>query len=347
VRGTLVVVDPTVRLLQLAALLQQRSGWTNAELAAELGVTDRTVRRDVARLRDLGYAVDSAPGPDGGYQLRAGSALPPLVLTDDEAVVLAVGLRAATLSGVARSGGTAVSALAKLEDLLPARLRARVAAMGEDVVELAGPTGGGADPAILAVLALACRRGERVALDYTDARGAASRRDVDPYRVVHTGRRWYLVAHDVRRAAWRTLRIDRIGAAEALGGRVRFDDPPDAAALVAEAITTTVYAVAATVRLALPLARARWLVPATVGQLEAEDEGTTLLRIGADDLDWLARYLVGLTCDLEVLEPPELTEALRALGRQLSTTTGRVGPGTADGAPPDTPDPATGAGSGG
>jgi predicted DNA-binding transcriptional regulator YafY len=347
VRGTLGVVDPTVRLLQLAALLQQRPGWTNAELAAELGVTDRTVRRDVARLRDLGYAVDSAPGPDGGYRLRAGSALPPLVLTDDEAVVLAVGLRAATLGGIARSGGTAVSALAKLEDLLPARLRARVAAMGEDVVELAGPMSGGADPAILAVLALACRRAERVALDYTDARGAASRRDVDPYRVVHAGRRWYLVAHDVRRAAWRTFRIDRIGAAEPLGGRVRFDDPPDASALVAEAITTAVYAVAATVRLELPLARARWLVPATVGQLEAEDEGTTLLRIGADDLGWLARYLVGLTCDLEVLEPPELTEALRTLGRQLSTTTGRVERGAVAGAPPDTPDPATGAGSGG
>jgi predicted DNA-binding transcriptional regulator YafY len=317
-------VDPTVRLLQLASLLQQRAGWTNAELAAELGVTDRTVRRDVVRLRELGYDVDSAPGPDGGYRLRAGTALPPLVLTDDEAVVLAIGLRAATLSGIARSSGTAVSALAKLEGLLPARLRARVAAMGEDVLELAGPAGGGADPSTLALLALACRRGERVAIGYTDARGTASRRDLDPYRVVHAGRRWYLVAHDVRRAAWRTFRIDRISVAEPLGGRVRFHDPPDASALVAEAITASVYDVVATVRLQLPVARARWLVPATVGQLSAADEETTLLRIGADDLDWLARYLVGLTCDLEVLEPPELVEAIRALGRRLSATTGRL-----------------------
>jgi predicted DNA-binding transcriptional regulator YafY len=265
--------------------------------------------------------------------------------------VLAVGLRAATLSGIARSGGTAVSALAKLEDLLPSRLRARVAAMGEDVVELAGPMGGGADPATLAVLALACRRGERVAIAYTDARGADSRRDLDPYRVVHAGRRWYLVARDVRRDAWRTFRIDRIGVAEPLGGRARFDDPPDAAAMVAEAITTSVYAVAATVRLDLPLDRARWLIPATVGQLDAEDGGTTRLRIGADDLDWLARYLVGLTCDLEVLEPPELTEALRALGRQLSTTSGRIErqPEAVrpTAVPPEPPDPATGAGSGG
>jgi predicted DNA-binding transcriptional regulator YafY len=317
-------MDPTVRLLQLASLLQQRREWTSGALADQLGVTDRTVRRDVNRLRELGYAVESTPGRDGGYRLRAGSALPPLVLTDDEAVVLAVGLRTATLSGLSGSSDTAVSAMAKLEELLPARLRARVAALGADVLSLTDPAGAGADPAVLATLALACRRGERVAIGYTDARGVASQRDVDPYRVVHAGHRWYLVGHDVRREAWRTLRVDRITGVEALGGKVSFLDPPDATALVAEAITTAVYRWAASVRLELPLHRARWLVSPTVGQLTAEGPDTTLLRIGADDLDWLARYLVGLTCRLEVLEPVELITALRVLGQRLATTDGRL-----------------------
>jgi predicted DNA-binding transcriptional regulator YafY len=317
-------VDPTVRLLRLASLLQQRAGWTNAELATELGVTERTVRRDVTRLRELGYAVDSAPGRDGGYRLRAGAVLPPLVLTDEEAVVLAVGLRLAAVSGLSGTSGTVVSALAKLEELLPARLRARVAALGEDVLSLGGPVAGGADPTILAALALACRRGERVGLAYTDARGTATRRDVDPSRLVHAGRRWYLVAHDLRRDAWRTFRVDRVTEAELLGGRVAFRDAPDASGLVAEAITTSVYRWAATVRLRIPIVEARGLVPPTVGQLADDGAGATLLRIGADDLDWLARYLVGLTCRLEVIDPPELVAALRALGRRLAATSGRL-----------------------
>lgn len=319
-------MDPTIRLLRLVALLQQRHEWSSEDLAERLEVTSRTIRRDVARLRELGYAVDAAPGRGGGYRLRAGSALPPLVLTDDEAVVLAVGLRVATLSGVSGSGDTAVSALAKLEELLPSRLRARVAALGADVVSLTGTGGAATDPSLLAVLALACRRRERVALAYTDARGNASRRDVAPYRVVHAGRRWYLVAHDVRRDAWRTFRIDRVTAAEPLGGRVVFDDPPDAAALVAEAVTTAVYPWAATVRLALPYRAAVARVPPTVGQVTEETDTTSLLRIGAVDLDWLARYLVGLTCGLEVIDPPELVGAINELGRQLAATGPRIEP---------------------
>ncbi|WP_052664617.1 helix-turn-helix transcriptional regulator [Nitriliruptor alkaliphilus] len=318
-------MDPTVRLLRLVALLQQRPEWAGPELADRLEVTPRTVRRDISRLRDLGYAVDAVPARGGGYRLRAGSALPPLVLTDDEAVVLAVGLRAATLSGVSDSSDTAVSALAKLEQLLPGRLRARVAALGEDVISLGGGAVGAAtDPAVLAALALACRRAERVALAYTDARGATTRRDVDAYRVVHAGHRWYLVAHDVRRAAWRTFRVDRVGSAELLGGRAVFDDPPDAGALVAEAVTTTVYRWIATVRLDLPAPVARRAIPPTVGQVAADTATSAVLRLGADDLDWLARYLVGLTCDLEVLDPPELIDALRELGSQLAVTGPRI-----------------------
>ncbi len=317
-------MDQTVRLLQLVTLLQQHPDSTAPELADRLGITTRTVRRDVARLRDLGYAVDAIPGRRGGYRLRAGSALPPLVLTDEEAVVLAVGLRVAVFSGLSGSSDSALSALGKLEELLPSRLRARVAALGADVVSLTPTEGAATDPAVLALLALACRRGERVALGYVDAQGSRTRRDVEAYRVVHAGRRWYLVARDVRRAAWRTFRIDRVNEAELLGGRTSFPDAPDPAALVAEAVTTAVYRWIATVRLELPLARARAMVSATVGQVTADTEATSLLRIGTDDLDWLARYLVGLACPLEVLDPPELVEELRAVGARLATTGPRL-----------------------
>jgi predicted DNA-binding transcriptional regulator YafY len=313
-------MDPTTRLLRLMALLQQRPDWTSHDLAEHLEVTARTIRRDITRLRDLGYAVDAAPGPDGGYRLRAGSVLPPLVLSDDEAVVLVVGLRVATLTGLSGSGESALSALAKLEGLLPHRLRARVSALADDVVSLTPPDEARTDPEVLATLALACRRQEHLALGYTDARGNATRRDVGPYRVVHADRRWYLVAQDLRRGVWRTFRIDRITDAQPLGGRVRFDDPPDAAALVAEAVTTAVYGWAATIRLELPYEQACRVVRPTVGQVVTETPSTSLLRIGADDLDWLARYLVGLGCDLEVVDPPELVEAIRELGRKLSTS---------------------------
>jgi predicted DNA-binding transcriptional regulator YafY len=322
-------MDPTVRLLRLMALLQQRPERQGPELAADLGVTTRTIRRDVDRLRTLGYAVDAEPGPAGGYRLRAGSALPPLVLNDDEAVVLAVGLRVAALSGLSGSSDAAVSAVAKLEGLLPARLRERVEALAEDVASLTHIGGAATDPATLAALALACRRREYVALGYTDAQGRATRRDVAPLRVVFADRRWYLVAHDIRRDVWRTFRIDRVSQAEPLGGHTSFDDPPDPADLVAEAITTAVYRWVASIRLELPLVRATRLVPPTVGRLTAASETSTLLRLGADDLDWLARYLVGLTCGLEVLEPPELVDALQALGARLVRGGARVAEGGA------------------
>ncbi len=314
------LMDPTTRILRLMSLLQQRQDWTSTDLADQLGTTTRTIRRDITRLRELGYAVDAAPGPQGGYRLRAGSALPPLVLSDDEAVVLVVGLRVAALSGVSGSGDSAVSALAKLEELLPKRLQARVNALAADVVSLTPPEDAGTDPEVLATLALACRRQEHVALGYIDARGNATRRDIGPYRVVHADRRWYLVAQDLRRQAWRTFRIDRITSAQTLGGRVRFVDPPDPAALVAESVTTSVYSWTATIRLEMPQRSARRLIRPTVGQLIEETDTTTLLRMGANDLDWLARYLVGLDCNLEVVEPPELIDAINALGRRLASS---------------------------
>lgn len=310
-------MDPTTRLLDLVTLFQRRDEWSSAELAERLGVTTRTIRRDVTRLRDLGYAVDATPGAYGGYRLAGGEALPPLVLTDDEAVSLAVGLRAATVSGVVGLDEIAVSALAKLEGLLPSRLRARVSALGVSTVTLAAPGDASVDPEILAVLALACRRGERVLLGYRDGAGRTTRRDVDPHRLVHAGSRWYLVAHDVRKAAWRTFRVDRVTDAFPTGARVEVVDPPDAATLVAKAVSTGPYRWQAAVRLALPHDAAKRRVPPTTGLLAPDGEDATVLRLGADDLRWVAHYLVGLDCDFEVLEPPELVDELRALGRRL------------------------------
>lgn len=321
-------MDATLRTLQLLALLQQHAAPTSGQLARWLEVTPRTVRRDVTRLRELGYAVDSSPGRDGGYRLRAGSALPPLVLTDDEAVLVALGLRAAALTGLAGSTDLSLSTLAKLEGLLPERLRARVEAVAEAVVSLTADEDGGVDPSTLAVLALTCRREEYAAVGYVDAHGTATRRDVAPLRIVHAARRWYLVAFDLRRDGWRTFRIDRVTAAEPLGGRVRFDHPPDPAELVTDAITRAPYRWVATVRLFLSHDVAARRVPPTVARLTPETGGTTLLHLAGNELAWVARELVGLHCGFEVLEPPELVAALRDLGRVLVETNGEIGHST-------------------
>lgn len=312
-------MDVTQRLLRVLALLPARPVWTAEELAERLEVTPRTVRRDIAKLRDIGYAIDAEPGRYGGYRLARGQVLPPLVLTDEEAVAVAVGLRGATVSGVGRLDDSAVTALAKLEQVLPSRLRDRVAAIGADTIHLGGRAPDPVDATVLADLALACRRDERVLLGYRDRTGRSSRRDVDPHEVVHASGRWYLVARDVRKEEWRTFRIDRVTDVLPTGVRTGLVDPPDAAALVADALTFGPYRTRATVRLRLPYAEARRRVPAAFTQLEDDGE-TSLLSIGADDLGWLARFIVGIGCAFEVLEPQELVEEIRSLGEQLVAT---------------------------
>ncbi|MGH3442400.1 MAG: helix-turn-helix transcriptional regulator [Nitriliruptorales bacterium] len=309
-------MDPTNRLLRLLALLPARATWAGDELAERLGVTPRTVRRDVTRLRDLGYAVEAEPGRYGGYRLAGGQALPPLVLSDEEAVAVAIGLRTAALSGVAGLGESALTTLGKLEQVLPSRLRDRVAALGTATVHLGAPVPDTVDAEVLSTVAVACRRGERLLLGYRDREGRTTRRDVDPFRVVHAARRWYLVARDVRRHAWRTFRIDRVTDVLPTAVRVRIEDPPDAAALVTEALAVAPYRWRATVRLDLPLEGATQRVPPTLGLLEADGD-VTLLHIGADELRWIANFLAGLGCGFEVLEPTELVDELRRLARRL------------------------------
>jgi predicted DNA-binding transcriptional regulator YafY len=313
------VLETSARLLRLLSLFQSRPGWTAPELADRLGVTERTVRRDVTRLRDLGYPVEARAGPHGGYQLGRGGALPPLLLDDDEAVAVAVGLRAAADGSVAGLDDATVSALAKLDQVLPARLAARVRAVHGATAELRGRDPDPLDADLLVTLAQACRAGDRLRLVYTDRQGRVSERRADPYRLVRYGPRWYLVARDVDRADWRTFRLDRVTTAVVAGGRADLSDPPDPLALVARGMALGPYPLQARVRLALGAAEALDVIPRTVGMHTADGPDATVVELGGGDVAGMVRYLAGLGVPLEVLAPAELREAFRAYGQAVAT----------------------------
>jgi len=310
--------DPASRLLRLLSLLQGRRFWTGSELAERLEVTERTVRRDVDRLRSLGYPVDASVGVAGGYQLGIGASLPPLLLEDDEALAVALGLRSAAAGGVAGIEEATLRALAKLEQVLPKRLRKRVQALGGAVSSLsfAGPA---ADAQVLAALAIACRDHETVTFTYCDAHGKESHRQADPHGLVHTPVRWYLVAWDLDRADWRTFRVDRIVAAVKAGeGFVPRTIPRGSAAkFVAHAVTREVDEVTARIVFDAPKALVARSVPASAGQLEALDDCRCILSTGARRPAYLAMHLANVGVDFEVLEPPELIDAVHKLGTRL------------------------------
>jgi len=308
--------SPAGRLLRLLSLLQMKPTWTAEELADRLAITTRTVRRDVTRLRDLGYPVLAAPGRFGGYQLGPGGALPPLLLSDDEAVAVAIGLRAAANGGVIGIEDAALAALAKLEQVLPVPLRERLQALHAATVPLVGGSGPSVDPDALVLVAQGCRRLERLRFQYLDGSGQHSERSVEPFRLVPVRRRWYLVARDRDRDDWRTFRVDRIQDPVLTGHRFVRTEEPDAAAMVAEGLAVGAYSLQATVVLLVPHREAAAEIPRTVGSLEPHEDGT-LLRIGGSDLRWLATYLAALPFGFRVLDPPELRDELRALGRRL------------------------------
>ena len=210
--------ETTSRVLQLLGLLQSRRVWTGEELAERLAVTTRSVRRDVERLRDLGYPVHASKGHGGGYQLGAGAALPPLLLDPDEAVAMAVCLRLAAGGSVAGVGESALRALSKLDQVMPARLRSQVAAVHDATVTLpSNYSDSPVEPEVLMTLARACRDREHVTAGYVDRAGSATERRLEPYQLVTTGRRWYLLAYDRDRQDWRSLRLDRMADVRALG----------------------------------------------------------------------------------------------------------------------------------
>jgi predicted DNA-binding transcriptional regulator YafY len=311
---SLAVLDTSARLLKLLSLLQSRRSWTGPELADRLEVGVRTVRRDVEKLRRLGYPVQAAPGIAGGYRLGAGAELPPLLLDDEEAVAVAVGLRTGAGGSVAGIEETSLRALAKLEQLLPSRLRRRVNALQTYTISLPGspPT---ADANTLATIAAACRDHERLRFVYRSHDGTTSRRAVEPYRLVHLSRRWYLVAWDVNREAWRTFRVDRIGARLSTDRKFTPRALParDVGAFVSAAVSSARDRYQARVILHAPLAEVAKRVPPAYGALEEIDEHTCLLRAGADWLGGLAVYVAMIGVDFEVLEPPELVDQVRVL----------------------------------
>ncbi|MFE4413734.1 helix-turn-helix transcriptional regulator [Streptomyces sp. NPDC056821] len=311
------MISSSARLLRLLSLLSFRPSWTCAELAERMEVTDRTVRRDIARLRELGYTVDSEAGPWGGYRLRAGSRVPPLILDDEEALAVAVGLREAALSDALGGDQAALSALLKLRQVLPQRIAERLGELDDAFVSLPGADGPQIRAGLLLELAVACRRGERARLSYVDAEGRATVRDVDPYRLVRTGRRWYFVARDVVRGQWRTFRADRIDRLQPTGRPADLTDLPDPARLVSRNIANGPYPLSATIRLPLPMEAALRLVPATVGTHRSDGPDATLVDVGGPDPDGLARYLLGLGTSLRVLAPESVRQAVLRRTREL------------------------------
>ena len=306
------------RLLELLSLLQARRDWRGGELCERLSVSGRTLRRDVERLRELGYPVESVTGPAGGYRLQAGTAMPPLLLDDEEAVAIAVGLRTAARASVTGIEEAALKALVKLEQVLPKHLRRRVGALGSATIAPA-PGGPTVDPQDLTVIAAACRDTERLRFAYRSRDGDASRRDVEPHSLVNLGRRWYLVAWDRAREDWRTFRVDRLERPATTGVVFAPRELParDAAAYVAESIRAAPHRFEARLTLLAPAAEIASRVPAHWGTLEPIDETSCEYRTGDDDLNWLAVRITMLGVDLEVHEPPELTEHLHALGERL------------------------------
>ena len=309
------MLDTSARLLRLLSILPTRPDWTGAELAARLGITGRTLRRDMARLRELGYPVRAPPGVAGGYRMAAGTTLPPLLLDDDEAVAVVLSLRTATGHGV--TAETSLRALTRLERVLPARLRRRAAALRLATVPLATPAPA-VDPAVLTVIAEACQDLQKLTFAYRDHHGTAGDRTVQPHRLVHTGRRWYLVARDDARDAWRTFRADRIDGPRPTGVRFTPHDPPDAAAFVAESVSAAPYRHRARVRVHAPAPVVAERVPPGTGVVEAVDRSNCLLITGADSLTQVAIHLAALGHDFTVLEPPELIAELHTLAARLT-----------------------------
>jgi predicted DNA-binding transcriptional regulator YafY len=313
------MLQTSARLLRLLSLLQSRRYWAGADLAERLEVTGRTLRRDIDRLRSLGYPVQSTSGMAGGYRLGAGAALPPLLLDDDEAVAVSVGLRTAAGGTVSGMEEAAVRAIAKLEQVLPSRLRRRVAALHSAIVPFAnaGPT---VDPNTLSVLAGACRDQERVRFQYSARDGEPSSRTVEPHGLVHTGRRWYLVAWDIARKDWRTFRLDRIHPKPSTGARFVPRDPPDGdlRAYVSRSVSTAPYPFRAQVVLRAPIATMAQRVSPSMGLLQVIDADSCLLHVGANTLDSLAATIAFLGVDFEVREPLELLAHLQGMVERLS-----------------------------
>ena len=319
------MANTSSRTLRLLSLLQNHRYWPGAELAERLQVSPRTLRRDIDRLRELGYPVQAQRGADGGYQLAAGTALPPLVVDDEEAVALAVGLQVAAQSAVEGVAETSVRALAKVVQVMPARLRRQVEALGAVTVPASwgSPAQPAVDPGLLAVVALACRDSERIRFAYTAADGRETSRHVEPHRLVLLGRRWYLVGYDLARHDWRSFRLDRMAAPSGTGApfRSRALPAPDAGAFVRESIgnVTAVYDVEVLIEAPAAAVReriGRWVT------IEEAGPDRCRVRMTADSLDWPVLALGAAGADFRVISPPELLARVHDWGHRFARAAG-------------------------
>ncbi len=312
------MIQTSARLLDLLAKLQSRRFWSGGELSAELGITERSVRRDIDRLRELGYPVHAAAGVGGGYQLGAGKELPPLPLDDEEAVAVAVGLRAAAVGPVRGLEGAALRALTKLEQVLPRRLRRRVNAFQSVSVSM-GDAGPPLDAETLTAIANACQDRLVLRFDYRSHAGEDSVRHVEPYRLVHSSFRWYLLAWDLEREAWRTFRVDRIGRRPRSGARFTGRSLPseDIAGYVSKAVRTqvdrwhariTIHAAAEAIQ-----PRMQWIS----GRLKPQGPEQTILDVNAESLTSLAVWLGHVGWEFEIHEPDALAQHVRQLAARL------------------------------
>jgi predicted DNA-binding transcriptional regulator YafY len=318
------MANTSSRMLRLLSLLQTHRYWPGAELANRLEVSVRTLRRDVDRLRDLGYPVHAERGISGGYQLDAGAALPPLLLDDEEAVALAIGLRAAAQGPVAGIEEASVRALAKVVQVMPPRLRRRVDALRSATVLSLWTGGPTVDPNVLTSVAQACRDEERMRFGYVANNGERTARHVEPHRLVALGRRWYLVAYDLMRQDWRSFRLDRLDAARSTGIRFHPRQLPaaDAAAFVRagiENVASPQYMVEAVVHAPASSVRTRVGHWTTV---EDVDDTCCRIRMSVDNLDWPTLALGAVGVDFEVVSPPELVDHLREWATRFTRASG-------------------------
>lgn len=319
------MLGTSARLLHLLSLLQARRFWSGAELAEQLEVTQRTIRRDVDRLRTLGYPVSSSAGIAGGYQLDAGARLPPVLLEDDEALAIALSLRTVAAGTVTGAEEAAVRALAKLERILPMRLRRRVRAMHNAVVPMyiASPQ---IDATLLTTLASAIRDHEQVRFRYSDRNAKSTHRRIEPHGLVHTGSRWYLVAFDLTRDDWRSFRVDRIQGRATARERFSPRDVPggDITAYVSRSVGSRPYTFQARVLIHAPLEKVAAQVPPLAGHLTAVSKRRCLLESGSNSLRGLAWHIASLGEEFEVQSPPELAEHIAELAGRFSRAAARA-----------------------
>jgi len=313
------MADTTARALRLLSLLQSRRGWTGAELMRRLEVSERTLRRDIDRLRDLGYEVRSVSGPAGGYQLHAGADIPPLLLDDEEAMAIAVGLLTAAGGTIEGLEETSLRALTKLEQVLPPRIRRRVTTLQATVVPIAR-SWVTVDAEVLTTVAQACRDHERLRFEYRRRDGEETERHVEPHQLVSVHQRWYLLAYDRDREDWRTFRLDRMSSpwVTRIGFEPRAIPGGSAADFVEKSLRSMPMRYLAVASIDAPVSEIEPKFRHGTAEIEPLGDDRCLLRLPGDALEWLAFNLIWLGVDFAVHEPPELVEYVEMLSRRFA-----------------------------